>query len=173
VLGQPDASAALANRGLAAPTARSMSFPVALRVIGGALYVADSGNNRVLRFARPPVTGEDLEADLALGQASLTERQSAVQVDERERLAGPVALDDDGVNLFVLDRDLARIARYSLQSVSAIASSVIRLGDLGPPLARRPSGLVVERGPFFTTSLLVSDTANDRVLRASPSARSE
>jgi sugar lactone lactonase YvrE len=172
-LGQPDLASNAANRGASTPTARSLLFPVALWPSAAGVYVADSGNNRVLRFEQAPRGGEDLAASAVLGQPSFTERQSAIEVDQRDRLAGPVALADDGVSLFVLDRDLARVVRYPLATPDPVAASVLRLTDLGTPLVRRPSGLTVERGPYFTTSLLVSDTANDRVVRASPSPRAE
>jgi sugar lactone lactonase YvrE len=173
LLGQSAPTAVEGNRGSSTPSARSMLFPSALLGIGDALFVADTGNNRVLRFDRAPRPGEDLEASLVLGQPSPTERQSAARVEELTRMAGPAALAEDGVKLFVLDRDLSRVLRFSLRSLSANAESALRLSDLGVPLARRPSGLIVERGPFFTTRLLITDTGNDRVLRASPSTRLE
>jgi hypothetical protein len=173
VLGQRDATAIEGNRGSSTPSAATMLFPVALHVIGDSLFVADSGNNRVLRFDRRDVLRTGAEASLVLGQRSADERQSALEVGELDRMSGPRAIDDDGVYLFVLDRDLSRVLRYSLPSLSARADSVLVLRELGSPSIRGASGLLVRRTPYFTTELLVSDTANARVLRAAPSMRAE
>ncbi|MDP3278770.1 MAG: hypothetical protein Q8Q09_26500 [Deltaproteobacteria bacterium] len=173
VLGQATFVGNEGNRGMSATSANAMLFPIGMLGISGALYVADSGNNRVLRFDRAPRPGEDLSASIVLGQASATSRQAAVLADNLELLAGPIALAQDGVNLFVLDRDIARVVLFPLGQARPQATSVLKLATLGSPLVRRPSGLTTARGPFFTTNLLVSDPSNDRVIVASPSLRAQ
>lgn len=173
VLGQQDFSSFEGNRGSSTPSAASMLFPIALHVIGDALLVADSGNNRVLRFDRRASLRSGAAADLVLGQRSANERQSAIDLDELDRMGGPSALADDGVFLFVLDRDLSRILRFSLASTRPRADSVLVLRELGTPAVRGASAMIAERTPYFTTQFLVSDTANARVLRVAPSLRAE
>lgn len=76
VLGQPDFNSGLCNiTGNAnAPTASSVCHPTGLVVDGnGDLYVADTGNSRVLRFPSPFAHQGSLEqADLVLGQHQFT-----------------------------------------------------------------------------------------------------
>jgi len=76
VIGQPSFSSNVCNAGSAdrsSPTQTSLCRPTGLLVDGsGNLYVADSANNRVLRFPAPfSHTGSQV-ADLVLGQPSFT-----------------------------------------------------------------------------------------------------
>jgi uncharacterized protein (TIGR03437 family) len=72
VLGQPDFSSGLCNvtNNANAPTASTLCYPAGIVVDGnGDLYVADTGNSRVLRFPAPFAHQGTLEqADLVLGQ---------------------------------------------------------------------------------------------------------
>jgi uncharacterized protein (TIGR03437 family) len=78
VLGQPDLSSGLCNvtGNRDAPSASSLCRPVGVVVDGnGDLYVADSGNSRVLRFPAPFAhQGQSEQADLVLGQRNFTAR---------------------------------------------------------------------------------------------------
>ena len=76
VWGQSDFSGNLCNQGAAAPTASTLCFTVGTFSAGGValdatgnLWVADNGNNRVLRFPKNLITGVIAKtADLVLGQ---------------------------------------------------------------------------------------------------------
>ncbi len=71
VIGQPDFATALCNPTNAptAPTQSSLCRPTGLLVdSAGNLYVADSGNGRVLRFPTPFAQQGQEQADLVLGQ---------------------------------------------------------------------------------------------------------
>ena len=80
VLGQPDKSTTLCNYSpnpttagsLNNPSQNSLCLPYGVTVDSkGAVYVADSGNGRVLRFPNPWASGADFQsADLVLGQTS-------------------------------------------------------------------------------------------------------
>ena len=120
VWGQADFSGMVCNRGaLDSPTSESLCFhslsvSLALNRYGsgvdidanGNLWVADVGNNRVLRFPAHPVTGEiDDAADLVLGQTDFNSAQpgkslakfhapSAVRFDSRGRLYVTDAAND-------------------------------------------------------------------------------
>ena len=66
VLGQPDLVSFLSNQGNPGPSNSTLSVPVGVAFNGTDLYVADSGNQRVLEF---PVSGGTFTAALhVLGQ---------------------------------------------------------------------------------------------------------
>jgi len=75
VWGQADFTANEANRGQKKPSASSLKFSARAGVAidaDGNLWVADSGNNRVLRFAKNKETGIIAkDADIVLGQPDL------------------------------------------------------------------------------------------------------
>src|SRR5205823_705809 len=74
VIGQPDFATSICNYPSGDPTQplqNSLCRPVGLLVdSSGNLYVADSGNNRVLRFPTPFSHPGNQVADLVLGQPS-------------------------------------------------------------------------------------------------------
>jgi hypothetical protein len=163
VLGQVSADQVLGNRGLGRAGPDTMSSPTSIDVALGALFVADSGNNRVLYFATIPASS-GAAADAALGQPDLTSRGSTSQPDDKARLAGPVALANDGANLYVADRDLGRVIVYALPTASTGAAATTILGSTGGLSAAGPAGLAVERTPFFTSRVYLADTNNDRLV---------
>ncbi len=71
VLGQADFSGALANRGADAPCSQSLFWPYGVFWDGARLWVADSGNRRVLMWYGLP-TANGQAADLVLGQHNFT-----------------------------------------------------------------------------------------------------
>ncbi len=78
VIGQPDLFRSLANypsNDSTKPTDTSLFAPLSLAVDSdGNLYVADTGNSRVLRFPRPFSQQGMPAADLVIGQSSFTTR---------------------------------------------------------------------------------------------------
>lgn len=158
VLGQATASDVAPNRGSSIATDRAMAYPAACVVRGDSLFVADTGNNRVMRFALAALaTGAPAEA--VLGQPDSTARVPASTVLDTEHLAGPAALSFDAANLYVSERDLGRVVVFGPDGkVSELiggngSSSPLRAGD---GVAAVPTGL-------FTTRLYVSETGSDRV----------
>lgn len=71
VLGQANFTSASSNRG-GSPAAYTLSSPYGLGVSGSTLWVADSGNNRVLRFDNAPGKANGAAADGVLGQTVFT-----------------------------------------------------------------------------------------------------
>lgn len=165
VIGQNSFTEVLPNRG-GSVNATGLVFPAAVDVVGGALFIADSGNNRVLRFAAVP-NRSGAAADAVLGQLDLTSRGSAALPSDLRRLAGPVAMVDDGANLYVVDRDLGRVLEFELpaagNAVAAAASLGSLAGDRGLSL-NGPGGLAVEKTTFFTSRLYIADTGGDRLV---------
>lgn len=162
VLGQIDAAAVLGNQGGTAASAATLSSPTAVLASGDGIFVADTQNNRVLRFAAPFTTGQ--AAAQVLGQASATERVPASSVDDLTHDSGPVSLATDGVNLYVAERDARRILVFrptdgGAAAVSRIAGTEAPGGGFVSPL-----GLALERTPLFTSRLVVADGDQSRVL---------
>jgi hypothetical protein len=166
-LGQPDFTAAQPNRG-GAPGAATLSFPAAALIEGDALFVADSGNNRVLRWQALPATS-GTSADAVLGQLDFANRLAGSDPTDLVRLAGPVALASDGARLYVADRDLGRVVAFDLPAAGGAAS--LALGATTAIRFSSPSGLAVERTPRFTSQLYVASTLDDSVDLVAPVSR--
>ncbi|MDX1998013.1 MAG: NHL repeat-containing protein [Thermoanaerobaculia bacterium] len=101
VLGQPDFSQADENRG-GAPSASSFRWPHGVAAAGGAFYVADAGNHRVLGW--PALPRRDEPADRLLGQRDFgTAFESQYQPQSATSLRFPYAVAGDGERLLVAD----------------------------------------------------------------------
>jgi hypothetical protein len=92
VLGQADFRLGAANRGLGAPRRDTLNWPYGVAIHGGRLYVADTGNRRILVWHSLPET-HGTPADLVL--------------DERMRWPHDMAASGD--YLFVADAGLNRV----------------------------------------------------------------
>jgi uncharacterized protein (TIGR03437 family) len=118
VIGQPDMQTALCNYpsgDLNQPTKSSLCRPIGLLVdAGGNLYVADSGNGRVLRFPAPFAHQGGLQAaDRVVGQANFS---SAPITDPSDHtMAAPYGLAFSGVNgLLVSDVQHNRVLFFPM-----------------------------------------------------------
>lgn len=76
VLGQPDGDTGLANRGADAPAADTLHRCYGVAIEGGKLFVADTGNRRVLVWDRIPER-HGAPADLVLGHRSFDVRDDS------------------------------------------------------------------------------------------------
>ncbi len=163
-IGQP-------NRTGSAPglSARALDHPTGIAVdAAGDLWVADTGNNRVLEFRPPFATG--MPATLVLGQSGFT--SGLPGFDSPTGLASPsgVAVDANGT-LYVSDTGNNRVLAFAPPfSTGQAASGVLGQTNLysggagaGPGGLLDPSGIAVDpRG-----ALWVADAGNDRVVRYS------
>jgi hypothetical protein len=169
VLGQADGVGVLGNRG-STPDANTLSGPAGCVMAQGALFVADAGNNRVLRWNAPP-SASGTAADVVLGQPDFKQRTPAATVFDVDHLAGPVGLAFDGTNLLVVDRDLARVLSYAGDASKGGKATEVLGGIGGPSLLRGSGGIAILRGPLFTTRVFVSETTSDRVAVVAPLSR--
>lgn len=111
VLGQVGFAVGTANQGGAAG-AGTLSNPNGIAVdAAGRLWVADSGNNRVLRFDTASAKGNGAAADGVLGQTNFTATGSAT-TDNGLNSPGDVFVDRTG-SLWVADFLNNRVLRYS------------------------------------------------------------
>jgi uncharacterized protein (TIGR03437 family) len=108
VLGQPDFSRVIPNDGGGfTPNEKSFKGPQGLWIQDGRLFVADSGNNRVLIWNRIPTSNQQ-PADIVLGQPDF---RTFVQPDltkstidaKATTLLTPVSVTSDGQRLYVTD----------------------------------------------------------------------
>ncbi len=176
VIGQPDFQQRLTNypaNDANTPNASGLSIPIGLAVDpNGNLYVADTGNGRVLRFPQPfsnytPGTAE--QADLVLGQLSFT---SAKIPDATDRtMAAPYGLAFTlAGGLLVSDVVLNRVLYFAgplADLASGMAASVVfgqpgfasSGGGSGPGQLNQPRHIATDSDD----RLYVADSANARV----------
>jgi uncharacterized protein (TIGR03437 family) len=173
VLGQPGGqysnALGIGAKGFNAPTG------LAVDPSTGNLYVADSGNHRVLRFPAPFSNPSRIEPDLLYGEPNFSTRTAQAVSPSTLNLPRALAFDPSG-NLWVADSGNNRVVRFAAgilnSSVPPAADIAVGQRDLftatlnqGSPLSA--NGLDSPSGVAFDAqgSLYVSDTNNSRVLR--------
>ena len=186
VFGQPNFSVALANQGLPEPSASTLLGPTAVAVTGTQLFIADSGNNRVL--AVPYSANAIGSASGVLGQDAFNfNAPNLVEGREFRFTAGQSGLDagiaadltSSTPHLYVADTYNNRVLGFrDLRTMKAGAKADLVIGqpdfqhtennypynDSNRPSANslhNPTGLIVDNAG----NLYVADTGNARVLR--------
>lgn len=127
VIGQPDVYSHRCNINDATPTQRSLCGPTGVAVdSAGRLYVADSGNNRVLMYKAPFTT--DRVADDVFGQFGNFEVGTSNSYGlSSDSLSNPVGLAVDAAdNLWVGDQNNNRVLAFLSPEVK---TANIRSGD--------------------------------------------
>jgi sugar lactone lactonase YvrE len=183
VLGEPDFTSGCRACGMVPqPTsARSLIIPIGVWTgRDGAVFVADSGASRVLRFSK--VESNDQTADLVIGQPDFAS-DGGVCAPLEDGGFGPItarglcipqggAIDRDG-NVFVADSDNNRVLRFAppLHNGQA-ASQVIGQPDFTHGSSDQAAGASTLRFPQSATTdfrgdLWVTDSGDARVLRYS------
>jgi len=157
VLGQSDFSSRepkLTQSGMSGPHAIALD-------LAGNLYVADSENNRVLRFNQATLSSSGAPADAVLGQADFVTASNGADLALLKKPFGLV-VDADG-RLWVADTDRNRVNRYDQPLLAAPLEvpSVILGGIAATPNGMsRPMSLALE-----SNRLWVMDTGFNRLLR--------
>ena len=191
VIGQTSFSSAQSNQGNPAPTAKSLSFVSGNTALtasmqfdsAGNLWVADAGNARVLRYAANDLTDSSPngpEADLVVGQASLTERQTVDWGRAESRLLktalrGPadIAFDPSG-RLLVTDSLSNRLLVYappfrSGMAAARIAGIVVNVQGQPPRPAVNEYTLYGPEGVAATAAgIFVVESQTHRIVRFDP-----
>lgn len=173
VLGQADFTSGQPNRGQSEPTASTLHWPYGVMVQGGRLYVADTGNRRVLVWRTLP-TENGQPADFALGQQNLTSRdENGGASPSAASLRWPHALACWQGNLALADAGNNRVLLWPGLPDAMNEPAIALLGQ------RNFAEVELNRGTYFPcdrslsmpygiaateTTLWVADTANSRCL---------
>jgi uncharacterized protein (TIGR03437 family) len=108
VLGQPDFTTIIS---VTPVTASSMRGPEGVWIQGTRLFVADSGNSRIMVWNTIP-TANNQPADYVLGEPNLTTAPPITTLDitpSASNLFYPVSVTSDGQRLFVADNGHSRV----------------------------------------------------------------
>lgn len=166
VLGQRDGLGGLANAGLPAPTAATLSQPRSVTFDGTRLIVADAGNHRVLIWNQIP-TQSFTPADVVIGQLNFTTGASqpltrGLREPTHAMLAGgTLFVADYGNNRVLLYKDPFRLnttADVVLGQPSLMTAAPNQGGESAKTLSQ-PRTAYVSDGKLF-----VVDSDNHRVL---------
>ena len=153
-----------------APRAFSLSGPRGIALNDrGDLYVADSGNNRVLRFRRPVEQSGRIAAEAVLGQSDFFSALSAAVSDRTLNTPTDVSVGPDGA-VYVADTANSRVLEFPPDPPTG-ASAVRVFGqadfETGAPAAEAtaqslnaPGGVHADAFRF----LYIADAASHRVL---------
>ncbi len=170
VLGQATFADKQANQGAADPAANTLDSPAAVFVDdGGRMWIADAGNNRIVRHDSAVTVATNANATLVLGQLVFTTDASGLTGDT---MSSPIRVwVDQNDRLWVADSGNNRVLRFD--NISLLANGANALGVLGQPdfvtntlgtsqTKMNGPGAVVVDG---SGRLWVADSPNHRVLR--------
>jgi hypothetical protein len=108
VIGQPDFRSVHPNRGADTPRADTLNWCYGVALHAGRLYVADTGNRRVLVWNEIPERN-GCAADLVLGQRDFITRDEAVGREPAAGMRWPHAICFAGDEFFVADAGASRV----------------------------------------------------------------
>ena len=173
VIGQPNLRTAAANVDAqgAAPSRTSLFAPagLALNPSDGTLYVADSGNNRVLRYPRPVDQTGRIAPDAVIGQVDFKSSTSAAVSASSLNAPTGLAFSADG-HLFIADTGNNRVLEFGAGAGTG-ASAIRVYGQPNMNSSLKPAQvtsqtLAAPRGLFVdsASNLYVADTADNRVV---------
>ena len=171
VLGQPDLLTTMLNypkNDINVPNDQGLSTPQGMAIDSkGDLWVADTGNGRVLRFPRPfdQPAGAAPRANLVIGQASFFVKVPDAS-SQTMRAPFGVAFSNDG-HLLVSDSSLNRVLFFLKPTGGDFvngqaAKSVIGQPDFGPPSTgtlNAPRHIAIDPDD----KLYVADSGNGRI----------
>ena len=182
VIGQPDFLSGKGNQGFATPTATTLYGPQAVAVdSSGNLYVADSYNNRVLKYAQPFAgCGSSCAGEAAsqvfgqggsfssgscnLGSSSEPDATTLCQPDG-------IAVDSSG-DVYIADYQNNRVLEYNATSASNPSANLV-FGQGGSFTTRITNNGGISADSLFTPAnvaldsagnLYIADLGNSRVL---------
>ncbi len=173
VLGQADFAGGLANRGADAPSADTLNWCYGVTIADGRLFIADTGNRRVLMWNGIPERN-GAPADLVLGQADFTCRdENAGQGIGALGMRWPHAVVTADSALMVADAGNNRVMVWRVLPRANGAPCDFVLGQAGPThqeynaAAYYPTAATVNM-PYGLTRLgrrlIIADTANSRLI---------
>jgi uncharacterized protein (TIGR03437 family) len=150
----------------AAVNSSSLNTPADLAIgPNGDLFVADSGNNRVLEFAAG--AGNGASAIRVYGQPNMSSSQKPTQLSA-QTLSTPLGLTvDPASNLYVADNGANRVLIFP-NTMDAPTAGTVAAFVIGQPSFTASSGGIFsgpsDVGVDSSGDIFVSDTGNNRVL---------
>lgn len=176
VLGQTAFTNRQPNQGVAV-SAQTLNFPRSAYCDGAKLYVADSGNNRVLiwnnfgTLAPPPAQNP---ANVVVGQPGFASGNANNGGRRNATLANPSAVFADGIRLFIADSGNHRVLLYNaipaangLAASVAVGQSTFTAGSSNQGGAAAAATLFSPTGVWAdstTGRMFIADVNNNRVL---------
>lgn len=173
VLGQSDFSHAEGNRGLEYPSANSLFWPFGVLADGEGLWVADTGNRRILHWHQ--LSGESGQpADLVLGQDDFQTRdENRGGSPDAGSMRWPHGLALWNDRLCVADAGNNRIMIFADRCPNSAADASVFLGQCDAHSVMHQQGQFTATAntlnmPYSIASngdwLIAADTANSRLL---------
>ena len=159
VIGQPNFTSSTMGT-----SATLMNSPEGVAVCGSKLFVADSGNNRVLGYnSIPTVNGQ--AADFALGQVDLV---SAGTGNAAQAMNSPRGVFCDGTKLYVADSTNSRVVIFNTLPTASNTLADVVVGQTNFGVGGTGNAANQMNGPedvqVSGSRMYVADTSNHRVL---------
>ncbi len=151
------------------PTATGLSLPASIVTdSNGDLWVADTGNGRILRFPRPfDHLGENQAADLVLGQPDFQTKATGEVTRSSLYRPSSLALTMDG-NIVVADLAQSRVLLFTAPFYSGAPATLVlgQADDVSAGAGTSEAQMNLPLGVSIDTDdrLYVSDTGNNRIL---------
>lgn len=173
VLGQTNMTDNNPNRN-GAVSCQTLSKPTSVIASGNRLFVADTGNHRILIYDDVTILANGATADRVVGHSNCVESRpnrldNGTSGIRDDTLSDPTDLFFDGARMYVADSGNKRVLIYegvpSTRGEPAnvvVGQSGMDAADDSPPAAntlKRPTSVYASSG-----RLLISDTDNNRVL---------
>lgn len=173
VLGQANMTDNSPNRN-GAVSCQTLSRPSSVIASGNRLFIADTGNHRILIYNDVTTLADGATADRVVGHANCVESRpnrldNGIAGIRADTLDEPTDVFFDGARMYVADSGNKRLLIYegvpSTRGESAnvvVGQSEMGTADDSPPAAntlKRPTSVYASSG-----RLLISDTDNNRVL---------
>ncbi len=179
VIGQEGFTQGKANRG-GSPASNTLNKPCGIALWSTAVWVADCGNNRVLRFPNPPSFGAS--ADIVLGQPNATSNSANGGGSVGQNTLNyptDVAINPDNSDVWVADAGNSRVLKFTFAQLATGMNANLVVGQpdfisntyfdgqayfggqTGPG-----SQLGIDMSSYYSTGdLWVADYVNHRVLK--------
>lgn len=171
-LGQPNNTGADNPNQGGVPAANTLNLPWGVAVSGTSLWIADSGNHRILRYD-PDALANDLPATLVLGQAAFDTNAANGGGASASTLSSPAHVASDGTWLWAADRANNRVLGWriaTLVSNGTPAQIVLGQATFTDVDANRGGAIAADTMNLprsvhaDANRLVVADSGNHRVL---------
>ena len=150
VIGQGTFTSYKANSGMSGVTSQELSGPKGLWVDSGNLYVADTGNHRVLIYNNggsgiDSISGNNPAADAVVGQKSFTTNANGCSATQ---LNGPMGVCAVNCQMYIADTGSERVLVYNqIPTGTANPPAAVVLGQ--PNMTSYSSSTVVKANSFI------------------------